>query len=133
MEQFEKKGTKQKESSYSIAKQVKKKCRKIKENKEKELSKNRVSVNKIKVEYNINRRLKIIDLISIIFHQKVKLENLNLFCTMRKWFNIDILPLFYYKKGVLDSPQKSRHKKQNIYLNLYTPSFSDGESILLAE
>ena len=33
----------------------------------------------------------------------------------------------------LDSPQKSRHKKQKIYLNLYTSSFSDGESILLAE
>lgn len=35
--------------------------------------------------------------------------------------------------GILDSPQKSRHKKQKIYLNLYTSSFSDGESILLAE
>ena len=33
----------------------------------------------------------------------------------------------------MDSPQKSRHKKQKIYLNLYTSSFSDGESILLAE
>ena len=33
----------------------------------------------------------------------------------------------------MDSPQKSRHKRQNIYLDLYTFSFSDGESILLAE
>ena len=37
-----------------------------------------MSVNKIKVEYKINRGLKIIDLISIIFHQKVKLENLKI-------------------------------------------------------
>ena len=35
--------------------------------------------------------------------------------------------------GILDSPRKSRHKKQNIYLDLYTFSFSDVESILLAE
>ena len=34
---------------------------------------------------------------------------------------------------LLDSPQKSRHKKQKIYLNLHISSFSDGESILLAE
>ena len=37
------------------------------------------------------------------------------------------------KSKKVDRPQKSRHKKQNIYLNLYTSSFSDGESILLAE
>ena len=37
------------------------------------------------------------------------------------------------KNIILDSPQKSRHKKQKIYLNLYISSFSDGESILLAE
>ena len=38
----------------------------------------RVSINKIKVEYKNNRGLKIIDLISIIFQQKVKLEHFTL-------------------------------------------------------
>ena len=41
--------------------------------------------------------------------------------------------ILLFKALLMDSPQKSRHKKQKIYLNLYTSSFSDGESILLAE
>ena len=84
MEQFEKKQDKGKKGTNRV----------------KQLSENRVSVNKIKVEYKIDRGLKIIDLISIIFHQKVKLENLNLYCTMRKWLNIDILPLFLLQERI---------------------------------